>query len=82
MEPRIRKISIAKGYLTDDVMNYVVGNTAYKDFKIALIEKTSKESYIIKIKNSEDELVYWKELNSNVPVTIEYSLDYEHDITV
>lgn len=79
MESRIRKISIAKGYITDDIMNYVVGNKAHGDFKIAEIEKDG-DDYIILIKNSEHELVEWKRFNKNVALSIENSLDYGSEI--
>lgn len=75
MSARIRKISIARGYLTDDIMNYVVGNKAHGDFKISEIEKDG-EDYIILIKNSENELVEWKRFNKNVALSVENSLDY------
>ena len=78
---RIRKISIAEGFITNDIMNYVVGNTAYKDYKIALIEKDGP-GYVIKIKNDNDELIPWKEFNGNVAVSIEYDTNYGYDVAI
>lgn len=82
MKQRIRKISVAQGYLTNDIMNYVIDNVAFKDYKIAVIEKQKDLSHIIKIKNSDNELVVWKEFNHNVAVSVEYSLTYDKDMIV
>ena len=81
MEGRIRKISIAKDFITSDVMNYVVGNKAYGDYKIVEIVEENKE-YLIRIKNTKNELVEWKKFNKNVAVSVEYSLDYESEIDI
>ena len=81
MNERIRKISIAKDYIANDVMNYVVGNKAYGDYKIVEIVEKDKE-YLIRIKNTQNELVEWKKFNKNVAVSVEYSLDYDNEIDI
>lgn len=83
MDTRIRKITIAKGYLSEDrVMNYVVGNDAYGDYKIVEIDKDLNDSIIIRIKNSENELIDWKNFNSSVAMIVEYSLTYDEEVNI
>ena len=84
MDARIRKVSIAQGYLAEtSVMNYVVGNTAYKDYKIASIDLNEDDKSItIMIKNSDNEMVPWKKFTKTMAATIEYSLDYDEDFSI
>ena len=75
---RIRKVSVAAGYINEDrIMNYVIGKSAYGDYKIVEIEEQEDGAFIIRAKNSNDELIDWKKLNRNVAISIEYSMDFD-----
>ena len=79
---KIRKVSVAQGGISEDrVMNYVVGNNAYGDYKVVLIEE-DELGCTIYIKNSEDELLPWKKFNKSVAYSLEYSLDYDYDYDI
>jgi len=76
MSSIIRKISIGSDY-KNDAMHYSVGQEVYGGHKIAYIifEDTDK-SYNIFIKKN-NEVLPWKKFNSNMPVSVEYNLEYE-----
>ena len=77
-ENKIRKITVAAGYINEDrIMNYVVGKNAYGDYTIVEIEELEDGAYIIKAKNSNNELIDWKKLNRNVAISVEYSMDFD-----
>lgn len=79
-EPKIRKLTIPKGYYQEDrIMNYVLGGRAYADYSIVSIEDDGDGSYTIWIKNTANELIKWKKVGATVPVSIEYSLNYDED---
>lgn len=81
MEKKIRKITLAKGYYNEDkIMNWVVGNTAYNDFKIVDIEEKEDGVIFIHIKNSKQEIAVWKKINKSVAFTLEYALDYGKEV--
>ena len=83
MDNRIRKISIAKNYISEDkIMNYVVGNHAYGDYKVVAIEEHEDRSVIIYAKNTNDEIIEWKKFNSSVPMVIEFSMDYDEEFDI
>jgi len=69
----IRKISIGLDLLK--AMHYVVGQQVLdKSYSIDTIRYEGLD-IVIYIKK-EDEIVKWKSLNTNVPVTIEYKIDF------
>ena len=69
----IRKISIGLDLLK--AMHYVVGQQVLdKSYSIDTIRYEGLD-IVIYIKK-EDEIVKWKSLNANVPVTIEYKIDF------
>jgi predicted metal-dependent RNase len=69
----IRKISIGLDLLK--AMHYVVGQQVLdKSYTIDTIRYEGLD-IVIYIKK-EDEIVKWKSLNTNVPVTIEYKIDF------
>ena len=76
MSSIIRKISIGSEYKSD-AMHYSVGQEVYGGHKIAYIvlDKTD-HSYNIFIKKN-DEVLPWKKFNYNMPVSVEYNLEYE-----
>ena len=82
-DTRIRKASIAKGFISEEkIMNYVIGNNAYGDYKIAEISEEEDGTILIKIKNSANELIDWKRFNASVAVTVEYTQDYDEDFDI
>lgn len=73
----IRKISIGADYKTN-AMHYIVGQKVLGDTnEIHLIsfdeKKTSLKIYII---NEKQEVVLWKEFNSQIPISIEYNINF------
>lgn len=69
----IRKISIGLDLLK--AMHYVVGQQVLdKTYTIDTIRYEGLDITIY-IKR-DDEIVKWKSLNSNVPITIEYKIDF------
>ena len=83
MENKIRKVSVAEGYISEDrVMNYVVGKQAYGDYVIVEIEELENGDIIIRAKNSDNELIDWKKLNKNVAASVEYSMDFENETDI
>ena len=74
----IRKISIGPDY-KGGAMHYLVGQEVLNsNYTIHLI-KHYRESNSIKIwvENSSQEVYLWKEFNPNMPVSIEYNINFE-----
>lgn len=72
----IRKISLGSDYKSS-AMHYIVGQEVLnKEYNIHLIEYDSvRESYKIWIQRL-DEIVLWKEFNKNMPLSIEYNINF------
>lgn len=73
----IRKISIGADYKSN-AMHYIVGQKVLGDTnEIHLIRYNEKQNsfkiYIINVKN---EIVLWKEFNSQIPISIEYNINF------
>jgi hypothetical protein len=69
----IRKISIGNDLL--NAMHYVVGQYVLdKTYSIEAI-RYEDMNLVIYIKR-DDEILRWKSLNANVPITIEYKIDF------
>jgi len=73
----IRKISIGSEYKTN-AMHYIVGQKVLGDTnEIHLIKLDEKRNtlkvYIINVK---EEVVLWKEFNSQMPISIEYNINF------
>lgn len=73
----IRKISVGPDY-KGGAMHYIVGQKVLGDTnEIYLIKfDTQKSSFLVYIINQKNEVVLWKEFNSNVPISIEYNINY------
>ena len=73
----IRKIAIGPDYKSG-AMHYIVGQKVLGDTnEIHLIKfNAEKGSILIYIINQKQEIVLWKEFNSNVPISIEYNINY------
>ena len=71
----IRKISVGADYKNS--MNYLVGQDVLGgSHKIHLIWfDDAKQSFKIWIE-SNNEVILWKEFNSNVPISIEYNINF------
>lgn len=73
----IRKISIGGDY-KNNAMHYIVGQKVLGDSnEIHLIKFDQKlSSFKIYIINSKNEIVLWKEFNSQMPTSIEYNINF------
>ena len=73
----IRKISVGPDY-KGGAMHYIVGQKVLGDTnEIYLIKfDTQKSSFLVYIINQKNEVVLWKEFNSNIPISIESGLIY------
>tara|TARA_R110000823_G_C15923293_1_gene498849 strand:- start:1418 stop:1645 length:228 start_codon:yes stop_codon:yes gene_type:complete len=73
----IRKISIGTDFKAS--MHYIIGQEVLNgNYVIHLIKFNSKNSsYKLYIEESTgDVVVLWKEFNSNLPITIEYNINF------
>jgi hypothetical protein len=72
----IRKISVGPDYKSG-AMHYIVGQDILNNsHKIHLIQQ-DKTSQSIKVWiQKEDEVLLWKEFNSNMPISIEYNINF------
>jgi len=73
----IRKISIGPDYKSG-AMHYIVGQKVLGDTsEIHLIKLDSdKGSIKIYIINLNKEVILWKEFTSNIPISIEYNINF------
>jgi len=72
----IRKISIGPDYKSG-AMHYIVGQKVLGDSnEIHLIKINNKKDVLIYIINQKEEVVLWKEFNPNVPISIEYNINF------
>lgn len=72
----IRKISIGQDYKSSS-MHYIVGQEVLGGkYFIHLIQYVEhSDSYKIWIQQ-DDEVLLWKEFNSNMPVSVEYNINF------
>lgn len=73
----IRKISIGADYKSS-AMHYIIGQKVLGDSnEIHLIKfDENKNSFKIYIINQKEEVVLWKEFNSQMPISIEYNINF------
>lgn len=73
----IRKIAVGPDY-KNGAMHYIVGQKVLNESnEIHLIKYDDrKQSIKIYIINLKEEVVLWKEFSSNIPVSIEYNINY------
>ena len=72
----IRKISIGPNYKSD-AMHYIVGQDVLGGkYFIHLIQYVERSDSIKIWIQKEGEILLWKEFNSNMPVSIEYNLNF------
>jgi len=72
----IRKISIGPNYKSD-AMHYIVGQDVLGGkYYIHLIQYVERSDSIKIWIQREGEILLWKEFNSNMPVSIEYNINF------
>jgi hypothetical protein len=72
----IRKISIGPNYKSD-AMHYIVGQEVLGGkYLIHLIQYVERSDSIKIWIQREGEILLWKEFNSNMPVSIEYNINF------
>ena len=72
----IRKISIGPNYKSD-AMHYIVGQEVLGGkYFIHLIRYVERSDSIKIWIQREGEILLWKEFNSNMPVSIEYNINF------
>jgi|TARA_B100001094_G_C18134467_1_gene774206 hypothetical protein len=72
----IRKISIGPNYKSD-AMHYIVGQDVLGGkYFIHLIQYVERSDSIKIWIQKEGEILLWKEFNSNMPVSIEYNINF------
>jgi|TARA_B110000971_G_C19748397_1_gene380801 hypothetical protein len=74
----IRKISIGADYKSS-AMHYIVNQEVLGGNYVIHVIKYSEDLNSIKIwvENRKGEILLWKEFNSNMPVSIEYNINFE-----
>ncbi|QDP61985.1 MAG: hypothetical protein GOVbin2056_68 [Prokaryotic dsDNA virus sp.] len=73
----IRKISIGADYKSS-AMHYIVGQEVLGgSHNIHLIKlDDSNNSIKVWIQSTKEEIILWKEFNSNMPISIEYNINF------
>ena len=73
----IRKISVGPDY-KGGAMHYVVGQKVLSGaHEIHCIKYSSRQqSILVYIINEKKEVVLWKEFTSNMPISIEFNIDF------
>jgi len=76
MKNEIRKISIGVDYKNS--MHYIVGQEVLSGYYNihAIIRNEQNMSYFIYIESKEKEIVLWKEINTNLPIVVEFNINY------
>ena len=75
MKNEIRKITIGIDYKNS--MHYVVGQDVLGGYYVIhAIISNEEMSYEVYIENKEKEIVLWKEINKNLPIVIEFNINY------
>lgn len=73
----IRKISIGPDYKSG-AMHYIVGQSILNDSHTIHLIQQDKDKGSIKVWIERDDEIYlWKEFNVNMPVSIEYNINFE-----
>ncbi len=72
----IRKISIGPDYKSG-AMHYIVGQYVLNgQYKIHLIKCDSETKHVKLWIEQENKVFLWKEFNSNMPISIEYNINF------
>lgn len=71
----IRKISVGSDYKS--AMHYLVGQEVLGGhYTIHLIDHNDDTGTYVIYVQKEDEVFLWKEFNANIPVSVEYNINY------
>jgi hypothetical protein len=74
MKNEIRKITIGIDYKNS--MHYVVGQEVLgSSYKIHAIT-FDDYGYFVWIENNDNEIVVWKNINKNLPIVVEFNINY------
>ena len=73
MRAKIRKISVGPDY--KNAMHYQIGQQVCGDHEILMIDNDDDNNIRILIGRGE-EACYWKSFNKNMPISIEYNIDF------
>ena len=73
----IRKISIGSDY-KNEAMHYIVGQKILNDTNeiYTIKQEEKKGSFKIYIVNQKKEVTLWKEFTSQMPISIEYNINF------
>ena len=72
----IRKISVGPDYKSG-AMHYITGQTVLNgSYTIHLIKFVQESSSILVYIQGADEIMLWKEFTSNMPISIEYNINF------
>lgn len=71
----IRKISVGADYKNS--MVYLRGQKTFGDYVIGLIEQTDNGNILVYIVNTNQDVLLWKEFSVNLPIVIEFYIEYE-----
>jgi hypothetical protein len=73
----IRKISIGPDYKSG-AMHYIVGQSILNDSHTIHLIQYDKDRDSMKVWiERDDEIILWKEFNANMPISIEYNINFE-----
>lgn len=73
----IRKISIGPDYKSG-AMHYIVGQNILNDSHSIHLIQQDKDTGSIKVWiERNDEIFLWKEFNANMPMSVEYNINFE-----
>ena len=74
MRTKIRKISVGPDY--KNAMHYQIGQQVCNDHEILSIDidDNNNDIHVLICKGSD--AYYWKSFNSNMPISIEYNIDF------
>tara|TARA_R110002126_G_scaffold65281_6_gene166506 strand:- start:111 stop:329 length:219 start_codon:yes stop_codon:yes gene_type:complete len=70
----IRKVSIGTDYKSS--MNYVVNQKVLNDLYIIHLISYDNNSVKVWIENDNNEIILWKYFNSQIPISIEYNINF------
>lgn len=72
---QIRKIAVGQDY-KNHAMHYIVGQKVLSGYQIQAIIEKDKEFSVWAQSDQTKEIVLWKRFNSNMPISIEYNIDF------
>ena len=74
MKNEIRKITIGVDYKNS--MHYVVGQDVLNGSHVIHAITSDDFGYFVWIENASKEIVAWKNINKNLPILVEFNINY------